>query len=79
MSTIHPNDVILQRNRYREELASVRLKQDSLHAAVTSLRNTNDRLESENVDLQTQIKVLQKQIARMGSQQRGVRSRVYSS
>jgi uncharacterized coiled-coil DUF342 family protein len=79
MSTIHPNDVVLQRNRYREELASVRLKQDSLHAVVTSLRNTNDRLESENVDLQTQIKDLQKQIARMGSQQRGVRSRVSSS
>ena len=72
MSVTHPDDVILQRNRYRIELASVRLE-------VTSLRNANDRLESEKVDLLTHIKDLQKQIASTGGQQREVRLRVSSS
>jgi predicted nucleic acid-binding Zn-ribbon protein len=59
------DEVLRQRNQYREELAAVRQERDSHHGLATSLRNRNDHLESENVDLRTQIVDLQTQIAKL--------------
>jgi chromosome segregation ATPase len=71
MSAAHPDEVLRQRNQYREELANARREQDSLHALVTSLRNNYDQLESENVDLRKNIEDLQKS-ANTRSQERQV-------
>jgi molecular chaperone GrpE (heat shock protein) len=73
MSVTHLAEVLRQRNQFREELANVRCERDSQHALTTLLRNSNDRLESENVDLRTKITNLQAQIANTRKQTLQVR------
>ncbi|KIM85967.1 hypothetical protein PILCRDRAFT_816517 [Piloderma croceum F 1598] len=65
MSVAHVDEVLRQRNQYREELAAVRQERDSQHGLATSLKNRNDHLESDNVDLRTKIADLHAQIAKL--------------
>jgi septal ring factor EnvC (AmiA/AmiB activator) len=72
MSAAAPDEISLQRNQYREELARVRCEQDKQHALITSLRNDHDRVASENVDLRRQMAELQRELAKAKAQIRQV-------
>lgn len=69
MGATHADDVLRQRDHYRDSLAALRLEQVSQHGLVTSLRNINDQLESENLDLRSKIANLEKKIANANNQQ----------